>query len=144
MRYAENEKRVRAFYEATAPGRREATRGLQAPTVVYDIPAGMPVASGHFEGLADVTDRFLASFYGALDVQFVVEEFIGAGEEVVAVGRIQGKARKSGVAIDVPFVHLWTVRDGYLQRLRAFTDTAALSSALGQVGGNHGHIEDSD
>ena len=75
-------------------------------------------------------ERFLTSFYGALDVRFVAEEFIAAGEEVVAIGRIQGKTRKAAVPVDVPFAHVWTVRDGYLQRLRAFTDTALLARAL--------------
>ena len=80
----ENEKRVRAFYEATVPGHREALRGLQAPDVVYDLPEGMPIGCGHFDGLQDVLERFLTSFYRALDVHFVTEEFIAAGEEVVA------------------------------------------------------------
>ena len=129
----ENEKLVRAFYEATVPGHREALRGLQAPQVVYDLPKGMPIGCGHFEGLQDVLERFLASFYGALDVRFVAEEFIAAGEQVVALGRIQGKTRKAGVPIDVPFAHVWTIGDGYLQRLRAFTDTAMLANALTKV-----------
>jgi uncharacterized protein len=127
---ADNEKRVRAFYEATVPGHRESLRGLQAPHVVYDMPKGMPMGCGHFEGLQDVLERFLTSFYGALDVRFVAEEFISAGEEVVALGRILGETRKAAVPVDVPFAHVWTVRDGYLQRLRAFTDTALLASAL--------------
>ena len=38
----ENEKRVRAFYEATVPGHHASLRGLQAPHVVYDLPEGMP------------------------------------------------------------------------------------------------------
>ena len=126
----ENEKRVRAFYDATVPGHREALWSLQAPHVVYDLPAGMPVGGGHFEGLLDVTERFLARFYEAFDVRFVAEEFIAAGENVVAIGRIEGKTRKAGVPVDVPFVHVWTVREGYLQRLRAFTDTAVLAHAL--------------
>ena len=126
----ENEKRVRAFYEATVPGHRESLRGLQAPHVVYDMPEGMPMGCGHFEGLQDVLDRFLPSFYKALDVHFVAEEFIAAGEEVVALGRIEGKTRKAAVPINVPFAHVWTVCDGYLQRLRAFTDTALLAHAL--------------
>jgi uncharacterized protein len=125
----ENEKLVRAFYEATLPGHREALRGLQSPHVVYDLPEGMPIGCGHFEGLQDL-ERFLTSFYGALDVRFVTEEFIAAGEEVVALGRIQGKTRKAAVPVDVPFAHVWTVREGYLQRLRAFTDTALLARAL--------------
>ena len=77
----ENEKRVRAFYEATVPGHRESLRGLQSPHVVYDLPKGMPIGCGHFEGLQDVLERFLTSFYGALDVRFVAEEFITAGEQ---------------------------------------------------------------
>jgi ketosteroid isomerase-like protein len=122
----ENEKRVRAFYEATVPGHRESLRGLQSPHVVYDLPEGMPIGCGHFEGLQDVLERFLTNFYRAFDVLFVPEEFIAAGENVVAIGRIQGKTRKAAV----PFVHVWTVREGYLQRLRAFADTALLARAL--------------
>jgi ketosteroid isomerase-like protein len=132
----ENEKRVRAFYEATVPGHREALRGIQAPQVVYDLPEGMPIGAGHFEGLEDVLERFLTNFYGALDVRFFAEEFIAAGDQVVALGRITGKTRRAGVPVDVPFVHVWTVRDGYLQRLRAFTDTALLARALTQAGGD--------
>ena len=74
----ENEKLVRAFYEATVPGHRNALRGIQAPHVIYDLPEGMPIGCGHFEGLQDVLERFLTSFYGALDVHFTVEEFIAA------------------------------------------------------------------
>jgi uncharacterized protein len=126
----ENEKHVRAFYEATVPGHREALWSLQAPHVVYELPAGMPVGGGHFEGLVDVTERFLGSFYEAFDVRFVAEEFIAAGEQVVAIGRIAGRTRRTAVPVDVPFVHAWTVREGRLQRLRGFTDTAVLARAL--------------
>jgi len=129
----ENEKLARAFYESTAPGHREALRGLQAPHVRYDLPEGMPIGSGHFEGLQDVLERFLTNFYGALDVRFAAEEFIAAGDTVVALGRIEGKTRKAGVPIEVPFAHVWTVRGGYLERLRAFTDTAVLARALAEA-----------
>lgn len=126
----ENEKLVRAFYESTAPGHRERLCAIQAPDVVYDLPEGMPVGCGRFEGLQDITERFLANFYGAFDVQFRADEFIDGGEEVAALGRIQGKARKSGAPVDVAFAHVWTVGDGRLQRLRAFTDTATMARAL--------------
>jgi uncharacterized protein len=126
----QNEKRVRAFYAATLPGHREALRGLQSPDVIYDLPEGMPVGGGHFQGLDEVMERFLAHFYGAFDVRFVAEEFITAGEHIIAIGRIEGTTRKAAVPVDAPFVHVWTVREGYLQRLRAFTDTALISQAL--------------
>ena len=60
------------------------------------------------------------------------EEFIDGGENVVALGRIQGQTRKAAAPVNVPFAHVWTVRDGYLQRLRAFTDTALLARALAE------------
>lgn len=94
------------------------------------MPEGMPVGAGRFEGLQDILERFLASFYDALDVHFVAEEFVAGGEHVVAIGRIEGATRKARVPIDIGFVHVWTVRDGRLHRLRAFTDTAALARAL--------------
>jgi len=129
----DTEKRVRAFYEHTAPGHREALRGVQSSHVVYDMPDGMPIGAGHYEGLDDVLARFLPSFYGALDVHFATEEFITQGDTVVVIGRLQGKTRVAGVAIDVPFAHVWTVRDGHLQRMRAFTDTALLTRALAKT-----------
>ena len=132
MNDSENQKLVRSFYQATVPGHRESLRGIQAPHVIYDLPAGMPVGCGHFEGLQDVLERFLTSFYAALDVHFIAEEFIDGGENVVALGRIQGQTRKAAVPVNVPFAHVWTVRDGYLQRLRAFTDKALLARALAE------------
>ncbi len=130
MTERENEKLARAFYDGTAPGHREALWGLQASHVVYDMPEGMPVGAGHFKGLEDVLERFLTPFYGAFDVRFLAEEFITAGDHVVAIGRIAGKTRKGSVPVDVPFVHVWTVGGGSLQRMRAFTDTALLARAL--------------
>jgi ketosteroid isomerase-like protein len=126
----DNEKLARTFYEATIPGHRERLWAIQAPHVVYDMPEGMPIGCGHFEGLEDILERFLTSFYGALDVHFVAEEFITEGEHVVAIGRIEGATRTARVPIDLPFVHVWTVRHARLQRLRAFTDTLVLARAL--------------
>jgi uncharacterized protein len=129
----ENRKLVEAFYKATIPGHREALRGIQSPEVVYDLPFGMPAGCGHFVGLNDVLERFLTSFYGAFDVHFIAEEFIASGENVVALGRIEGKTRKADVPVNVPFAHVWTVVESYLQHLRAFTDTAVLADALKQT-----------
>jgi hypothetical protein len=127
----ENERHVRAFYDALVPGHRESVVALQAPDVVYEVPEGMPACGGRFEGIRDVFERFLPAFYGAFDVRFMPEEFVTAGDEVVAIGRLKGRTRDGGVPIDVPFVHVWTVREHRLERGRLFTDTAALARALG-------------
>src|SRR5262245_35284599 len=127
---SENERIVRAFYESTIPGHREGVMALQAPDVVYEVVEGMPVGGGRFVGILDVMDRALTAFYGAFDVRLLAEEFITQGEQVVAVGHLRGKTREGAVPINVPFVHLWTVRDNRLHRLRFHTDTAMLADAL--------------
>lgn len=127
---AENEKLVRAFYEATVPGHREALRGIQSPHVVYDLPAGMPIACGHFDGLQDVLERFLTNFYLALDVRFIAKNSLQRATKSSRWVVSKEKTRKAAVPINVPFAHVWTVQNGYLQRLRAFTYTAVLTRAL--------------
>lgn len=128
----DNEKRVREFYAATMPGHRERLLSLQAPHVLYEMPEGLSAGGGRFVGLRDVGERFLPGFYGAFDVHFEVEQCIAQGEHVVAIGRIRGRTRDRGTPIDVPFAHVWTVRDDLLTHLRAFTDTAVLARALAE------------
>ena len=106
---------------------------LQAPDIVYEVDEGMPVGGGRFVGILDVMDRALANFYGAFDVRLLPEEFISEGEHVVATGRLKGQTREGAVPIDVPFVHIWTVRGNRLHRLRFSTDTATLANALARA-----------
>jgi ketosteroid isomerase-like protein len=130
-RMTDSEKRVRAFYDSLVPGYRERVCSLQSSQVVYELPEGMPTGGGRFEGAPDIPEILLPAFYGAFDVRIVAEEFIASGDQVVALGRLQGKTRSTGVPIDVPFAHVWTVRDGRLAHLRFYTDTAVLAEALG-------------
>jgi uncharacterized protein len=130
---SENERIVRAFYDSTIPGHREGAMALQAPDIVYEVADGMPVGGGRFTGILDVIDRALANFYGAFDVRLLAEEFITEGARVVAIGRLKGTTRDGSVPIDVPFVHIWTVQDNRLHRLRFYTDTAILAQALAQT-----------
>jgi len=69
--------------------------------------------------------------YGAFDAHLLAGEFITSGENVVVLGRFVGKTRDGGVPVDVPFAHVWTVRQDVLTRMRVFTDTAVLARALG-------------
>lgn len=84
---------------------------LGPKSVVKDVFAALPIA---WEGF-----------------RAVPEEFLGSGERFAVVGRISATAKESGRALDVPFVHVWTVRDGTLCRFQDYTDTAKVLHALG-------------
>jgi len=61
-------------------------------------------------------------------------EFLDAGEEVVVLGRYRGAAKQTGKTLDVPFVHVWSLRDGKAWRFRQFLDTAGWVEALSDDG----------
>jgi ketosteroid isomerase-like protein len=127
----DNERLVRAFYEATVPGHRESLSGLQSVHVMYKVPEEI------FTG-GDGIEDFFHEFCAAFGICFVAEEFITMDERVVAIGHIKEETEVV-VPIDVPFVHVWTVRDDRLEQLLFFTDTAILTQALAErVGWNPG------
>jgi ketosteroid isomerase-like protein len=80
------------------------------------------------EGVQAWLRDLLASF-GELKVE--VEEWIDAGERVIAMVHNYGRGRRTGVPIDKLEAHLWTVRDGLLVRLQIFPTRAEALEAAG-------------
>jgi len=60
-----------------------------------------------------------------------VEEWIDAGDAVIAVLRSRGRGKRSGVPVEQRESHVWTLRDGKLRRLRIY---ASKDEALKAVG----------
>ncbi|HEX7900662.1 MAG TPA: nuclear transport factor 2 family protein [Planctomycetota bacterium] len=120
---------VRQYYASLAPGHRNLLMALLDPGVVVEIQEGLPGVGGKYVGLKAYLEDFLFNLYGAFDLRFDVQEFLASGERVVALGRSRGTAVATGAPVDVPFVHVWTVRDGRLVHALMFTDTATLCAA---------------
>jgi ketosteroid isomerase-like protein len=103
---------------------------LLDPHVVLEIPAGFPGGNAIYRGIKAYVEDFLYAFYGNFDLRTEAEEFLESGDRVVVLGRHQGHALPTGVAVDVPFAHVWTVRDGLLTHGMMYTDTAVLWNAV--------------
>jgi len=54
-----------------------------------------------------------------------------AGEQVVAVMRQQGRAKATGLNVDMTFAQVWTVRDGMQARMEMYADPAEAFEATG-------------
>lgn len=50
------------------------------------------------------------------------DEVREVGDSVVVFARLVARGRTSGVDLDVPIGQLWELRDGRIQRLRAFSE----------------------
>lgn len=59
------------------------------------------------------------------------DEYIGAGDRIVVVGRARGTARGSGMELDQSVFFLWTARNGKLASLEAFRNRDEVLEAVG-------------
>jgi ketosteroid isomerase-like protein len=59
------------------------------------------------------------------------EEFLQAGDKVVAVMRQRGRSKTSGMHADMSFAQVWTVRDGLIMRMQMYADPQEALEAVG-------------
>jgi hypothetical protein len=93
--------------------------------------------SDEFPGLAGVyhdpeeRNRRVAEWLGEWDDwRCEAEEFIEAGDQVVALCNYRGRGKGSGVSVDTRGAHLWRLRDGKVVYLEVFaTRERALAAA---------------
>jgi ketosteroid isomerase-like protein len=122
---------VQRSYVAFARGDLDAVMADMDAEIEWHQAQGLP-HGGYYRGIAEVR----RNIFDPLDEQWWEEfsatpdEFLDAGAEVVVLGRYRGVAKGTGKRLDVPFVHVWTVRDGKAVRFRQFLDTAGWVEAL--------------
>lgn len=104
------------------------------PEVEFDKTVTVAVAgpdANLYRGHEQV-EGFFRSMWEATDRSSVtIDELIEAGDAVVAVVRIRGRARHTGLEGELRAVHLWDLRDGKAVRFRAFQGKAEALEALG-------------
>jgi ketosteroid isomerase-like protein len=110
----------RGYEEFIATGELSADR--IDPEFVWDMSTfgGWPERQT-YEGIAGARE-FLASWTGAWeDWELSVEELHEAGDKVLAVLRQRGRAKATGMPVDMLFCQLWTYRDGRQVRMEMYS-----------------------
>jgi uncharacterized protein len=122
---------VQRSYDAFERGDLAAVLADLDPEIEWHQAQGLPHG-----GLYRGRDEVSRNVFEPLDAEWwsefsaVPDEFLDAGEQVVALGRYRGTAKGTGKLLDVPFVHVWTLRGGRATRFRQFLDTAGWVAAL--------------
>jgi len=89
-----------------------------------DVPWHVPVRSR-----ADVP-AFLGAFGSNVVLKkFEPRTFIASGDQVAVVIGLAYEVKKTGKPVDEEQIHLWTLRDGRVARLRHYEDTAQVLAA---------------
>jgi ketosteroid isomerase-like protein len=120
---------VRRAYRAFTVGDFSVIPELVDPSVVVvdpDLPDG-GTYRGH-EGLR----RFLEGWLGAWeDYKLEIEEMSEVGDRVVVAVHQSGRARDSGIQMEMRDAHVWTVHRARLVRAEMYLDKASALEAVG-------------
>lgn len=119
---------VQAAYAGLAAKDLQAVIDLCHPDAVLEQDPALPWG-GRFVG-ADGFAQFAIALVGTIDSAVTVHAMFQAGDEVVQYGRTAGTVRANGNRFDIPECHVWTVRDGKVQAMHFYIDTAAMLAAI--------------
>jgi ketosteroid isomerase-like protein len=133
----ENVEIVRELYDAAARRDAAAVFALYDPEVELDASGitlggliGQPVRHGH-EGVRS----YLHDLHEAWDdLDYDLEELIPAGEQVISFITRRGRGRSSGIAVEMSYAIVWTLREGRIVRLVWFPSHEEALKALGLEG----------
>jgi ketosteroid isomerase-like protein len=122
---------VKLFYCSLASGDSSAALGLLDPEIEWTEAEGTPYFTGTMHGPDAVIGGLFVPLARDFD-NFVTapSDFVTEGPRVVSFGQYSGIAKRNGRRMTAPFVHVWTVSDGRLQRFFQFTDSAPWNEAL--------------
>jgi ketosteroid isomerase-like protein len=91
-------------------------------------PTAIPFA-GRYRGREEMM-RFFGTIAETAEIKtFEPREFIAQGEQVVVLGYEKVGVKGNGRVFESNWVHVFTVREGLVVKLREFYDTAALAAA---------------
>jgi len=121
---------VKDVYEAFGRGDVPAVLGAMAEDVEWNEAEGMPYG-GTYHGPQAVLENVFGPILEDVD-GFTVspQRYVGEGETVISLGRYTGTGKATGRALDVPFAHVWELRDGKVARFTQHVDTAKFVDAV--------------
>jgi hypothetical protein len=129
---------VRTFLEEGAKGNTEAARAVLDDNVEWiepDVP-GLWFAGKHHGAEQSLREVVMPTLDRVDDFGIAIEEFLDAGDDIVAIGKFFGKSKETGKKLDIPACFVCKVQDGKIIRFRAYHNTALWLEAIGQpIGG---------
>jgi uncharacterized protein len=124
---------LRRIYEAFSRWDVEELVEDMAHDIEWSLPDSLPwggTRHGHdgVRAFAEISQDLVEGRWADAD------DFLDAGDRIVVLGRLRGRAKATGQEFEVGFAHVWTMTDGMASRLRAYFDTAPIMATLGPAG----------
>jgi ketosteroid isomerase-like protein len=127
----ENVERVRRMLEAFNSGDHGAALSLLAEEVEWHAPANLTIGGEIYRGRAEVVEGLTGWLDAWEEYRFDPTELLGHEDKVMVAGTHSGRGRGSGVQVDQPTYHVYTLRDGKITCMRNFSDRGQALAAVG-------------
>jgi ketosteroid isomerase-like protein len=126
----ENVELVRAVYERWGAGDFRASLDLFDPNVLFVMQPEFPDAGVYVgtQAVEEYTRGFLEPWER---ITLEAEEFVEAGDGVIAAVRQQGVGRESGIPTELRYFQVWSFRGPKVIRLENFRERAKALEAAG-------------
>jgi ketosteroid isomerase-like protein/predicted SnoaL-like aldol condensation-catalyzing enzyme len=126
---ASNVDLIRGGYASFAAGDIPSVLGLFADDLVWSTLDTVPFG-GVYRGPAGAGEFFAKLPQNWAELRVEPERYVDGGDTIAVQGRHRGRS-VSGNPIDLPFMHLWTLRDGKATSFTEVLDSAGALQALG-------------
>ena len=124
---------ARRLIELFNAGEREELKRITAEDAEI-VPLRAALEGTVYRG-PDALDQFWAAIDGSWEtVRMDPDEIMQRGERVLVVGRLQGRARQSGMDVDSPMAWVMTFENGKVASVRTYVSVAAAREAA-ELGG---------
>lgn len=122
---------LKPVYEQWSRGNFRPVTDAYGPDLEWGWSEEFPGIAGVERGAEGQSERLLTWLSTWEHWRVEVEEYRTNGDFVVALCRYIGRGKGSGVDVDTPGAHLWTVKDGRAVRMVVFSDRERALEAAG-------------
>jgi uncharacterized protein len=121
---------VQNVYDAFAKGDIPAVLGFLSADIDWTEAEGFPYGGTYHGPEAVLNGVFMRLGTEWEGFAAVPDEFIDAGDAVVALGKYSGKYKATGKSFQANFAHVWKIQNGKAIRFVQYVDTLIVQRAL--------------
>lgn len=125
-----NVETIKSLYKHFSEANTDAIRSIFSTNIEWKQMDGFP-NGGRYIGADDIFEHVFASFgkhWTGWHAQ--VDEFIGAGDDVFAIGLYKGTYNATQKSMSAAFIHRYTLENGKITHFKQYTDTKVVADAM--------------
>ncbi len=121
---------IKNLYKAFAAGDIPSVLQSFDENIEWTEAEGFPYGGTYRGGEAVLQNVFMKLATEWTDFKAEPDEFLDAGDKIVALGNYSGSYKATRKSMNVPFAHVWTLENGKIIKFVQYTDTFKVSEAL--------------